>query len=96
MTHAIETAGAEGHLADFAFAAAIKSARFLYGESHGTMSRVGLIVKVPIHTKSCLVKGGFRPLAISHSKALGILTDPTVRVYPSGVAWALPAPPPCL
>ncbi len=51
------------------------------------------MVKVPIPTKSCRVKDGFRPLAISHSRALGMLTDPTVSVYPSGAACAPASPP---
>ena len=52
------------------------------------MRIVGLIVKEPMQAKSCRVKGGFRPLAISHSMAFVKLTDPTVSVYPSGLAWA--------
>ncbi len=59
------------------------------------MSRVGLRVNEQMDMKSCRVNGGFRPLAISHSMALVRFTDPTVRVYPSGAAWA-PATPPIM
>ncbi len=47
-----------------------------------------LTVSPPIGTSSALVKGGFRPLASSHSRALVVVVESTPRVYPSGAAWA--------